>query len=114
MAILDDAKEVARSTFSERQQAAASSLGDLAGALRKSAAELQGQHQNAARFAQSAASGLERLSGSLRNRDLDAILRDTEAFARRQPVAFFGAAVLAGFLATRFLKSSSSTTTTPS
>jgi hypothetical protein len=110
MAILDDAKEVLRAKVSEQQKAAAGSLGDLAGALRKSAEQLQEQHQSAARFAQSAANGLEQLSGSLRNRDLDGMLRDAEAFARRQPVAFFGATVLAGFLATRFLKSSNSTT----
>ncbi|HEX6266864.1 MAG TPA: hypothetical protein VFZ81_08190 [Burkholderiales bacterium] len=110
MAILNDAKEVARSKFSEQQHAAAGSLGDFAGALRKSAEQMQaGQHPSAARFAHTAASGLEQLSGTLRNRDLDGMLRDAEAFARRQPVAFFGAAVLAGFLAVRFLKSSNPT-----
>ncbi len=108
MAILNDAKEVARSKFSEQQQAAAGSLGDFAGALRKSAEQLSGEHQSAARFAQSAASGLEQLSGALRNRDLDALLRDAESFARRQPALFFGAAALAGFFAVRFLKSSNS------
>jgi hypothetical protein len=109
MAILNDAKEVARSKFSEQQQAAAGSLGDFAGALRKSAEQLKsGEHQSAARFAQSAASGLEQLSGALRNRDLDALLRDAESFARRQPALFFGAAALAGFFAVRFLKSGSS------
>jgi hypothetical protein len=105
---MNDAKEVARSKFSEQQHAAASSLGDFAGALRKSAEEMQGRHQSAARFAQSAASGLEQLSGALRNRDMESMLRDAEGFARRQPAAFFGAAVLAGFLAARFLKSSNS------
>ena len=106
MAIMNDAKEVARSKFSEQQQAAAGSLGDFAGALRKSAEQMQGQHQSAARFAQTAASSLEQISGALKNRDLDGMLRDAESFARRQPVAFFGAALVAGFLAVRFLKSS--------
>lgn len=105
-ALWNDAKETARSKLSEQQQAAAGSLGDFAGALRKSAQELKGgQHQSAARFAQTAASSLEQLSGSLRNKDLDGMLRDAESFARRQPVAFFGAALLAGFVAVRFLKS---------
>ena len=106
MAIMNDAKEVARSKLSEQQQAAAGSLGDFAGALRKSAEQMQGQHQSAARFAQTAASSLEQISGALKNRDLDGMLRDAESFARRQPVAFFGAALVAGFLAVRFLKSS--------
>lgn len=116
-ALWSDAKETARSKFSEQQQAAASSLGDLAGALRRSAEQMQGgQSRSAARFAQTAASGLEQLSGALKNRDLDGIVRDAEGFARRQPMAFFGAAVLAGFLAVRFMKSSnagSADTTNP-
>lgn len=110
-ALWNDAKETARSKFSEQQKAAASSLGDFAGALRKSAEQMQGgQHPSAARFAQTAASGLEQLSGALRSRDLDGMLRDAETFARRQPIAFFGAAVVAGFLAVRFLKSGNPTT----
>jgi hypothetical protein len=108
-ALWNDARETARSKFSEQQQAAAGSLGDFAGALRKSAEELRGgQHQSAARFAQTAANSLEQLSSALRNRDLDGMLREAESFARRQPAVFFGAAALAGFLAVRFLKSSSS------
>lgn len=108
-ALWNDAKETARSKFSEQQQAAAGSLGDFAGALRKSAEELRGgQHQSAARFAQTAASSLEQLSNALRNRDLDGMLREAESFARRQPAMFFGTAALAGFLAVRFLKSSTS------
>ena len=107
-ALWNDAKETARSKLAEQQQAAAGSLGDFAGALRKSADQLQGgQHKSAARFAQTAASSLEQLSGALKNRDLESMVRDAEGFARRQPAAFFGAAVLAGFLAVRFLKSSS-------
>jgi len=51
-----------------------------------------------------AADGLERVSSTLRNKDLDGMLRDVQSFARQQPVAFFAAAVAAGFLATRFLK----------
>ena len=110
-AIWNDAKETARSKLSEQQQAAAGSLGDFAGALRKSAEQLQGgQHQSAARFAQTAANSLEQLSHSLKNRDLEGMLRDAESFARRQPAAFFGAAVVAGFFAVRFLKSSNSDT----
>ena len=108
-ALWNDAKETARSKLTEQQQAAAGSLGDFAGALRTSAEQLKGgQHQSAARFAQTAASSLEQLSGALKNRDLESMLRDAEGFARRQPVAVFGAAVLAGFHAVRFLKSSNS------
>lgn len=108
-ALWTDARETARSKFSEQQQSAARSLGDFAGALRNSAQQMEsGQHRNTARFARTAADGVEQLSATLRNKDLDGMLRDAEGFARRQPAAFFGAAVLAGFLAVRFLKSSDS------
>jgi hypothetical protein len=107
-AVFNDAKEAARGKIAEQQQTAASSLGSFAQALRKSAQEMQGDGQQAgvARIAQTAADGLERFSGTLRSKDLDSLLRDAESLARRQPVLFFGAAVAAGFLAVRFLKSS--------
>jgi hypothetical protein len=109
---MEDAKELARGKFGEQQRSAATSLGSFAEALRKSAREMQGGEGQAtvARVAQSAADGLERLSGNLRNKDLDTLVRDAESLARRQPVLFFGAAVAAGFLAMRFLKSSNPVT----
>jgi hypothetical protein len=101
------AKETARSMLNEQQKAAASGLGDFAGALRKVAREMgDGRQAPVSRMVESAADGLERFSGSLREKDLNGLMRDVEGFARRQPVAFFGAALAAGFLAMRFLKSS--------
>ena len=104
-----DTKESAFSMLGEQQKAAASGLGDFAGALRKAARDMRGDGKEApmSRMIESAADGLERFSGSLRDKDLSGVMRDVEGFARRQPVAFFGAAVLAGFVAVRFLKSSS-------
>ena len=63
--------------------------------------------QSATRLVEQANEGLRNLSERLRNKDLDEILRDAESFARRQPAVFIGAAAIAGFLAVRFLKSSS-------
>ena len=101
------AAETARSMLGEQQKAAASGIGDFAGALRKAAREMgDGQQAPMSRMLEGAADGLERLSGSLREKDLNDLMREVEGFARRQPVAFFGAAVAAGFLAVRFLKSS--------
>jgi hypothetical protein len=106
-AVWNDTKDSARSLLSEQQRAAASGVEDFAAALRKAASEMgDGGQANMSRVIESAASGLERFSGSLRNKDLNSLVQDVESFARRQPVAFFGAAVAAGFLAMRFLKSS--------
>jgi hypothetical protein len=92
-----DAKEAARSRVGEGQQAAAKGLGDFAGALRQAAHGVDESPVPVARLADTVADGLERLSGTLRSKDLNSLLRDTESFARRQPV---------GFLAVRFLRSS--------
>lgn len=102
----DEARGAARSMLGEQQQAAARSLGSMAGALRRAAGETDGAAPS--RLAASAAEGLQHVSDALRSRDLDTLLRDAEDFARRQPAVFIGAAAVAGFLAVRFLKSSSS------
>jgi hypothetical protein len=102
------AVQAARSLIGEQQQAAASGLGEFAGALRRAARDGNGAGSPVARIAESAADNLQRFSDSLRDRDLDGLLRDAESFAKRQPVVFIGAAALVGFLAVRFLKASDS------
>lgn len=99
-----DLQDSVRSSLTEQKDGAASSLGSFAGALRKAAQESGGEGQGVGRMAEWAAEGLERVSSTLRSKDLDGMLREVQSFARQQPVAFFAAAVAAGFLATRFLK----------
>lgn len=101
-------KQKARHALDEQRQGAAAGVGEIAGALHKAADELGGKDRRAvADLAERTAEGLERLSSTLRTKDLDVMVRDAESFARRQPALFLGAAVAAGFLAGRFLKSSS-------
>jgi hypothetical protein len=103
----DSAKETARGMLGEQQTAAAGTLGQFAAALRKAARETgDGQQGQISRVAETAADGLDRLSASLQERDFDRLVGDLESFARRQPVVFFGAAMVTGFLAMRFLKAS--------
>ena len=102
------AVQAARSLIGEQQQAAASGLGEFANVLRRAARDGSGADSPVARIAESAADNLQRFSDSLRERDLDGLLRDAESFARRQPAVFIGAAALVGFLAVRFLKASDS------
>jgi len=105
-AIWDDAKETARTKMNQQKDAAAEGLGEVAGALRDAARRQSGDGagEPLARLTGSAADGLDRLSSTLRNKDVGAMLRDLDNFARNQPVAFFGLALAAGFLAVRFLK----------
>jgi hypothetical protein len=105
--MMQDAKDTAREKLGEHKHTAASSVGQVAEALRTSARELQDKDQPmVARLANGAADGLQRISTRLEGRDLDALVHDAESLARRQPAVFFGAAVAAGFLAVRFMKSS--------
>ena len=102
---LQNSAQSAQQTLAEQKDGAASSLGSFAGTLRKAARESDGSGDgSAARMAEWAADGLERVSATLRSNDLNGMMREVESFARSQPVAFFFAAAAAGFLATRFLK----------
>jgi ElaB/YqjD/DUF883 family membrane-anchored ribosome-binding protein len=104
--------QVARSrTYSyieERKSLLAENVGGMANAVR-GAAEQFDEHGNAAMadYIHRAADGLERLSETVRSRDLSSLMGDAEDFARRQPAVFIGAGVAVGFVLARFLKSSS-------
>ena len=100
---VQEVTEAVKSSVTEQKDSAASSLGNLAGALRKAAHESGGPDASSTRIAEMAADGLERIATTLRSNDLDGMVRQVQSFARSQPVAFFFAAAAAGFLATRFL-----------
>jgi hypothetical protein len=110
---VQNATEAVKSSVTEHKDSAASSLGDLAGALRKAAHESGGE-ASTTRAVEWAAEGLERVSATLRSNDLDGMVRQVQSFARSQPVAFFFAAAAAGFLATRFLKAGAHSQSRPS
>lgn len=105
--VMKNADETVRLSLTQQKDTAASSLGSFAGALRKAARESDGGEGTAAHLAEWAADGLERVSSTLRTKDLNGMVREVESFARSQPVAFFVCAAAAGFLATRFLKAGS-------
>lgn len=57
-----------------------------------------------AQAAEQVAAQIEGFAQKLRTADISAVGRDVASFARENPVVFLGAAALAGFAATRFLK----------
>ena len=63
--------------------------------------------QSATRLVTQAGDGLRRITDTVRGKNLDEIVREAESFARQRPAMFIGAAAIAGFLAVRFLKSTS-------
>lgn len=103
-----DAKETAHAKLNEQKDAAADGIDGVAGALRDASQKgASGNDRDAfAGLTGSAADGLDRLSQTLRSKDVSTMLRDVESFARQQPVAFFGLALAVGFVGVRFLKAS--------
>jgi hypothetical protein len=77
----------------------------FANAISKGADELQDQPV-VAEYAHDLADGIRRVSDTVKNNNVDELLAMAEDFGRTQPVAFLGAAALAGFVASRFVLSS--------
>lgn len=89
-----------------RKSAGAEYVGNLANTLRRAAREFESDLPIAATYIRKAASQVEDVSDTIQNGNINDLVRGAQSFARRQPTAFLGLAVLAGFGAIRFLKSS--------
>jgi hypothetical protein len=103
--LVEAAREQVHGYVDRRKGDAAQSVSDLAQALRDSGGKLD-QQPNVKAFFDSAAEGLEQLSGSIRERSFEDFYSEVEAVARRRPAAVAVATFLTGFLAARFIKSS--------
>jgi len=77
--------------------------------MRRAAREFDNELPIAGTYIRKAASQVEVVSDSIRNGNFNDLMSGAQSFARRQPTAFLGMAVLAGFGLVRFLKSSAET-----
>jgi uncharacterized protein YjbJ (UPF0337 family) len=112
--LVDAAKDVAsqatdklKDAVNDRKASGAEYVGSLADTMRRAAREFDTDLPMAGTYIRKAASQVEGVSDQIRNGNLNDLVRNAQSFARRQPTAFLGLAVLAGFGAVRFLKSSS-------
>jgi hypothetical protein len=110
---VDAAKDVAsqatdklRQTVDGQKKASAEYVGTLADTMRRAAREFDGDLPIAGVYIRKAASQIEGVSDSIKTGNFKDLVRGAQSFARRQPTAFLGLAVLAGFGVVRFLKSS--------
>ncbi len=110
---VDAAKDMAsqatgklQETFDGQKQAGAEYVGSLADTMRRAAREFDTDLPIAGAYIRKAASQIEGVSDSIKTGNFNDLLRGAQSFARRQPTAFLGIAVLAGFGVVRFLKSS--------
>jgi hypothetical protein len=84
----------------------AEQLGGLADAAQRVADDLEGESAPGATYVRMVADNALKLSGTIRDSNVDDLLGMAEDFGRKQPVAFLGAAALLGFTASRFLTAS--------
>ena len=90
----------------EKQQSSADFIERFAGNIREAARAFENDAPFAAKGINSAAEYVEGAGEKIRNGSFRDIVDNATGFARRQPAAFLGLSVLAGFAAVRFLRAS--------
>jgi hypothetical protein len=110
---VDAGKEVAQGTLeqvqgkaSEQQRSGADFVERLAGNIRQAGRAFESDIPFAARGIDSAADYVEDAAQKIRQGSFRDLVEGATDFAKRQPAAFLGISVLAGFAAVRFLKAS--------
>lgn len=109
----DSATAKATKKLEEQKTNLSSGLSTVADNIRKLGGDLSGSESSdgltraAAEVSQTAASKLEKAADYFDRQDLNAMYRDVENLARRNPGLFIGGAFALGFLAARFFKSTS-------
>lgn len=105
--IKDAAREQAESVYERQRDNAANHTHTLGTVLKNAADEFDRQQQPfCSEQARKLAGHTERLSQHMRDKDLHSLCRSVEDYGRREPAMFIGGAIAAGFLVTRFLRSS--------
>lgn len=108
------AQERALGLAEEGKRAGATQAEGFARALHRAAESLERDTPQLAHFVHDAAGSVDVLARSLRDHSPGELMGRVQDMARRQPVAFFGAAVLAGFALARFARSSAEDHAAPS
>lgn len=103
---IHDATDKAKTFAGEQKDLAAGQLTGIASALGRVADELQADQSSIAGYARQIADGINRFADTVKTRPVDDIVNTAQDFGRKQPVAFLGAAALAGFVASRFVAAS--------
>jgi hypothetical protein len=105
--LFGDMRHAAEEMVEQRKERAAEGVAGFADALRRTAGNLRGENETIARYAERAADRVEQLSETVRERHLGEIIAEVDEFARRQPTLFLIGALVAGFIAGRFVAASS-------
>jgi phage-related tail protein len=96
----------AKSFAEDQKDLVAEQMTSVADAVSKVAEELAEDQPAIARYAREIASGLSRVGTTVADKDVDDLMHVAQDFGRQQPLAFLGAALVAGFSASRFVGAS--------
>ena len=99
-------KDKAEQLAEDQKEAGAGHMRTLATAVHGAARELEGEMPKIANSVHDLARRLEQTADDVRNRNVEGLFEDFDRYARQQPAIVFGGAVMAGFVLSRFLKSS--------
>ncbi len=110
--LLTAAGEKASSVAEEQKGNVAGYLEDVAKAVHRSGEQLEGHQDWIAQMVERGADELGALASTLRANDLQSLLGDLRALAKRQPALFVGASMAAGFALARVGRLAASGTST--
>ena len=101
----NSAKDKVEAAVSQRKSVGADYIGSIAQAAGRAAHEFEAELPQAAHYIRQASEQMQGVADTVRQRDVRELVGEVQDFARRQPTLFFGGAVVLGFAALRFLKS---------
>lgn len=102
-----DLRRRAEARADERKQSIAREVHTVAGAIRAAAQHLEAESDvSTSEYAYRAAEAVDRWGTSLDQKSLGELVDDIQRTAREQPALAAGLAALAGFVGTRFMRSS--------
>jgi hypothetical protein len=108
--LASDAAGKIQTAMNDQKSVGADYISNIAQAVHRAAGEFEGEVPQAARYIRKAAGQLDTVANAVRERDVRELFNEVQQFARRQPTAFFSGAVILGFAAIRFFKSSARNT----
>jgi hypothetical protein len=101
----NSAKNKVEAEVTQRKSIGADYIASIAQATGRAANEFEADVPQAAHYIREASGQIQSVANTVRERDVRELVGEVQEFARRQPTVFFGGAVVLGFAALRFLKS---------
>jgi methyl-accepting chemotaxis protein len=99
------AKDKVGEAVTQRKSIGADYIGSIAQATGQAAHAFENDLPQAAQYIRQASAQIQEVADTVRERDVRELVGDVQEFARSQPTLFFGGALMLGFAALRFLKS---------